>query len=164
MVALSNAIVCSMAESVYKMGINMHLLFQGVAEGFQKDAAKLLGDIKLDGKGFEEILGGKDLKETAELFLQTIKGLGLVNSAEIVEFTENKAIIKTTYCLFQPATILIRKAAEDDGMDPVTNPPPCVMMGLLAGILSKNLGKTLSIDSLKRDESENACLLELTIE
>lgn len=164
MVAFSNAVVCSIAESVYKMGINMHLLFQGVAAGFQKDAVKLLNDIKFEGQGIEEALEGKDLKEAIELYVQRIVDLGLVNSSELIELTEDKMIVKNSYCLLQPATLLIRKAAEEDGIDPVTNPPPCVLMAIFAAFLSKNLGKTLSIDSLKRIDSENACLLEMSID
>ena len=164
MVAFSNALVCSIAESVYKMGINMHLLFQGVAAGFQTDAVKLLNDIKFEGQGFEEHLKGKNQKETIELYTKMIVDLGLVNSAEIIELTDNKMTIKNAYCLLQPATLLIRKAAEADGIDPITNPPPCVMMAILAGFLSKNLGKTMSIDTLKRIDSENACVLELSID
>lgn len=166
LVAASNAMVCALVEGAFEMGIDTRLLFHRMANAFQRDAGKLLEDIKYEGKGYSENFEDvSSIQEGIEMFVKAMPVLGFSQDSEILELTDDKLKVKFDYCMFQPSTLLTRRSMEKKGVDHVEDhPPPCLLMAMLEGLIHLKFDNNLHIDKIEEIAEENASIIHATIE
>ncbi len=138
-------------NSLLKMGLSIPLIQNEIADMFHSDGLQgLLKDVGLE-------LEGSDVKSITEDFVKKIKERGFCQRANIIEADDSKVVLDLGECVLAPITKVLR------GTD-LNYIPPCPMMGILYGAITKKTGKTGSIEKAEWKPEENTTIFTLELE
>ncbi len=138
-------------NSLLKMGLNIPLIQNEMAEMFHSDGVKgLMKDVGLE-------VGGSDVKSITEDFTKKIKEVGFCQRANIIEVSDSKVVLDLGECVLAPITKVLR------GND-INYIPPCPMVAILYGAIEKNTGKTGSVEKAEWKPEENTTIFTINLE